>query len=70
MSNLAQLLQAQGRLGEAEALAREALAGRRSALGAAHPDTQNVYRDLLGLLSAQGKQREARELTAAFLRGK
>jgi hypothetical protein len=51
-------------MGEAEALAREALAGRRSALGNAHPSTQNVYQGLLGLLSAQGKHREARELKA------
>ena len=66
MSNLAQLLQAQWRLAEAEALAREALAGRRSTLGDAHPHTQTSYQTLLGLLTAQGKHRDARELKAAF----
>ena len=66
MHNLAVLLKDQGRLGEAEALAREALAGRRSALGDAHPHTQWSYQLLLGLLTAQGKHREARELKAAF----
>ena len=70
MINLAVLLQAQGRLGEAEALAREALAGMRSALGDAHPHTQVAYKILLRLLTAQGKHREARELKAAFVRGK
>ena len=66
MSNLAVLLQAQGRLGEAEALAREALAGRRSVQGDAHPHTQITFQGVLGLLTAQGKHREARELRAAF----
>ena len=66
MGNLALLLEAQGRLGEAEALAREALAGRRSALGDAHPGTQAMYKFMQGLLTAQGKHREARELKAAF----
>ena len=64
IGNLSQLLQAQGRLGEAEVLAREALAGMRSALGEAHPHTLAEYKGLLGLLTAQGKHREARE--AAF----
>ena len=66
MHNLGRLLQDQGRLGEAEALAREALPGWRSALGDAHPHTQLAYQLLLGLLTAQGKHREARELKAAF----
>ena len=66
MGILAQLLQAQGRLDEAEALAREALAGRRSALGDAHPDPQDLYQGVLGLLTAQDKHREARALKAAF----
>ena len=70
MSNLAQLLQAQWRLAEAEALAREALAGRRSTLGDAHPHTQGTHQLLQRLLTAQGKHREARVLKAAFLRGK
>ena len=60
------LLQDQGRLGEAEALAREALAGSRSTLGNSHPSTQGRYQLLLRLLTAQGKHREARELKAAF----
>ena len=70
VTNLAQLLMAQGRLGEAEVLAREVLTGRRSILGIAHPHTQGSHQLLLGLLTAQGKHREARELKAAFPRGK
>ena len=66
MHNLAVLLKAQGRLGEAEALAREVLPGVRSALGDAHPHTQLAYQLLLGLLTAQGKHRLARELKDAF----
>jgi hypothetical protein len=54
------------RLGEAEALAREALAGMRRTLGDAHSDTLTSFQLLLGLLTAQGKHREARELKATF----
>ena len=66
MHNLAVLLKDQGKLGEAEALAREALPGWRTTLGYAHPHTQLAHQLLLGLLTAQGKHREARELKAAF----
>ena len=56
--------------GEAEALAREALAGMRSALGDAHPLTLGMRRCLLNLLTAQGKHPEARVLRASFSRAK
>jgi hypothetical protein len=39
MSNFAELLQAQGKLGDFESLLEETLVGRRAALGAKHPDT-------------------------------
>ena len=70
LQNLAVLLLAQGKVGEAEPLIAEELEACRAFLGHAHPDTQNVYKCLLGLLSAQGKHREARKLKAAFARGK
>ena len=66
MSNLALLLQAQGKLGEAEPLLREALTGRCRALGPAHPNTRDSYSALLSLLTAQGRAREARELRAQY----
>ena len=42
-------------------------AGRQGGiLGEAHPHTLAEYKGLLGLLTAQGKHRDARELKAAF----
>ena len=67
---LAALLGEQGKLGEAEALAREALAGRRSVLGDAHPNTEKTRQLLLDLPNAQGRHREALELKVAFPCGK
>ena len=57
---------AQGAASEAESLYREALTGMRSALGDAHPRTQELLQQLLGFLSQHGKAREARELRAQF----
>ncbi len=42
ISNLAVLLQAQGKLAEAGPLFREALDGQRRTLGDAHPNTRNA----------------------------
>jgi hypothetical protein len=64
MSNLALLLQEQGKGAEAEALLRETLTARISALGASHPDTRDNLLVLCALLSAQGRAGEARELQA------
>ena len=60
--NLADLLVKQGRLDEAEALFREALAGRQLALGAAHADTQMSAAGLGDVLCAKAAamQRAAR----------
>ena len=66
LGNLAHLLLAQGKPGEAEVFAREALAGLRSNLGDAHPDTLNMRQGMLRILTAQSKHREARELGASF----
>ena len=64
--NLARLLQAQGKLGEARPLLYEALLGRWEVLGPAHTSTLSAYTSLLSLLTAQGSAREARELKAKY----
>ena len=51
--NLADLLVKQGRLDEAEALFREALAGRQLALGAEHASTRNTAVGLEAVLRAK-----------------
>ena len=51
--NLAGLLAKQGRLDEAEALFREALAGKQLALGAAHASTRNTAANLETVLRAK-----------------
>ena len=60
--NLADLLVKQGRLDEAEALFREALAGFQLALGAAHAHTRNTATCLEDVLRAKAAaaQRAAR----------
>ena len=50
MNNLALLLQAEGRLGEAEPLARETLQTIREVLGPCHPDTLTSLNNLAQLL--------------------
>ena len=67
MNNLACFLHKRGRLPDAEKLFREALAGRYSVLGAAHPHTQSTFNRLFALLTSQGKTRDARELQKAHL---
>ena len=59
---LAHVVKQQGRLDEAEALYREALAGQQLALGAAHADTQDTAAKLDSLLRAKAAaaQRAAR----------
>ena len=53
IANLADLLERQGRLGDAEALYREALAGFTTALGAGHAHTQRAAADLERVLRAK-----------------
>jgi hypothetical protein len=58
VSNLASLLEAQGKLTEAEPLFRRALEGRERQLGAAHPDTlssASALASLLQLLDLDGQ---------------
>jgi Flp pilus assembly protein TadD len=56
LSNLAVLLQARGKLAEAEPMYREALAVSQKVLGPEHPDTAQSLNNLAGLLRAQGKR--------------
>jgi len=58
-NNLARLLQAQGKLNEADLLTREALEVRRRTLGDTHRDTLSSVNNLGSLLLAQGKLSEA-----------
>ncbi len=67
--SLATLLQAQGKLGEAEPLFREALDGQRRTLGDSHPDTLLSINNLASLLQAQGKFSEAEALFREALDG-
>ena len=52
MSNLADLLSDQGKLSEAEPLARDALRGRRETLGDTHPETLTSMNNLAFLEEA------------------
>jgi hypothetical protein len=69
MSNLAMLLQAQGKLGEAEPLMRETLEVQRATLGPKHLDTLTSMNNLATLLRAQGKLAEAAMLFKETLEG-
>ena len=62
INNLASLLYTQGKLGDAEPLDREALAGCRRTLGDEHPDTLGSIYNFAGLLWKQGKKAEALEM--------
>ena len=64
---LAQLLQDQGKLSEAEPLFREALAARRRTLGDEHPDTLTSVNNMASLLLDQGKLDEARAIPTTLL---
>jgi tetratricopeptide (TPR) repeat protein len=58
LNNLAQLLQATNRLGEAEPLLRRAFLIFKQSLGPEHPNTQTVLNNYAGLLGALGRSRE------------
>jgi len=55
INNLAMLLQAQGKLSEAELFYREAINGARKTLGDAHPTTVIIQENLDELLQEMGK---------------
>ena len=56
LDNLADVLQAQGKLAEAETMYREALAMRRKLLGNEHPDVAISLINLADVLRKQGEQ--------------
>jgi tetratricopeptide (TPR) repeat protein len=62
LNNLASLLQATGRLAEAEPLYRRALASTEAALGPAHPAVATGLGNLASLLKATGRLAEAEPL--------
>ena len=62
LMNVARLLQAQGKLDEAEPLYREALEASRATLGDRHPDTLVSISNMASLLQDQGKVDEAAPL--------
>ena len=66
-NNLAQLLFAQGKYEEAEALFRQTLDGRRRVLGEDHRDTLSTMGNLAQLLAEQGRRDEAANLYAQVL---
>lgn len=68
MSNMGLLLQAQGRLAEAETYYRKALKGFRRVLGDEHPTTIYRMSNLGTVLRDQGQLSEAEELFAEGLR--
>ena len=67
ISNLARLLQDQGKLPEAEALFREALVSRTSALGTKHRDTVAAMANLARLCQEQGELAALQALDARRL---
>ena len=62
LNNLAELYRAQGRYADAEPLYLEALEIKRTALGAAHPDTATSLNNLAQLYRAQGRYADAEPL--------
>jgi tetratricopeptide (TPR) repeat protein len=70
MSNLGNVLRAQGKLAEAEPLLREALEVFRRKLGNEHPGTLKSINYLGLLLRAQGEYDEAEALLREALEGR
>ena len=62
VNNLAFLLVAQGKLGDAEQFYRRALDGREQVLGPTHPATLDSVNNLACLLQTLGKVEEAKPL--------
>jgi tetratricopeptide (TPR) repeat protein len=70
VSNLAQVLQAQGKYEEAEKLNRRALEGYGKELGVRHPGTLTSVCNLAGMLQYQGMHSEAEKLNRQALEGR
>ena len=66
MNELAVLLQAQGKLKEAEPLMREALEGRREVLGPRHPHTLGSAKGLAVILQQSGQHGEVSRLRSEY----
>jgi hypothetical protein len=66
MYNLAALLKAQGKLGEATTLFRRELEGCAAHLGDEHEETRESARNLAKLVDESGGVDEARQLRARF----
>jgi len=62
LDNLAQILRSQGRVAEAEPLARRALSIAVKALGAKHPDFLPMLENLTAICRDLNKEDEARQL--------
>ena len=62
INSMGLLLQAQGKLAEAEPLYREAVTVAREVLGTAHPWTKGFINNLAAILKQQGKAEEANTL--------
>ncbi|RYP45025.1 hypothetical protein DL770_011441 [Monosporascus sp. CRB-9-2] len=62
MSNLALVLDSQGKYDEAEQMHRQALALSQAVLGREHPDTLKSMRNLALVLHSQGKYVEAEQM--------
>jgi tetratricopeptide (TPR) repeat protein len=69
-NRVAMLLQAQGKMDEAESLYRHALAGREAKLGTDHPDTLMAVEGLATLLNDQNRLDEAESLYRRALGGR
>ncbi len=67
INNMGLLLQAQGRLADAEPYYREALQGHRRVLGDEHPDTLISITSMAALLNAQTRYAEAEQLVRESL---
>ena len=70
INNLGLMLSDQGKLGDAEPLYREALAGCRRTLGDEHPSTLSSINNVANLLKDQGKLGDAEPLYREALAGR
>ncbi|OAF60699.1 hypothetical protein VC83_03636 [Pseudogymnoascus destructans] len=70
VSNLASVLQRQGRYEEAESMNRRALEGRERELGVTHPDTLTSVSNLALVLQSQGRYEEAESMNRRALEGR
>ncbi|KAF8535293.1 hypothetical protein BDD12DRAFT_782634 [Trichophaea hybrida] len=70
VSELASVLQSQGKYEQAEQMNRRALEGREKALGPDHPDTLNSVNNWASVLQNQGKYEQAEQMNRRALEAK